>query len=394
MKDKSLVIFGKKRIWKDLNQGSSYYVNDSLYKQNVALSNRFHHTFLCAEEVPPRKGLIEISGFGFQIFPYKFKFKRFRRKLQFFLNLPFMLFNFSKVINKTDFCYILLPGEVGLVGIILALLKRKPTVVRFMMSWDFISNDIPFGKSYQKILSFLGRKKYIEVFITQMQLESSAEKNLKFRQIFSPSLSENDFSKGKKSIVNKTKFNFIYVGRYDLESKGIIPMFKAFCSLIQSGLKCQLTIIGKATIERITNTPGFSDEEKRILKENVHCAGLVSHTKVLSEIGIADLLFLFSEKEGFPKTVIEAYSQGVPAVLGPFLSASYMAGKNEERAIQTNNAAPEVIAKKIIQLLKSPSRYGTMSENCLRFSEQFTLESWSKTIMNTFDDLSSYHRLN
>lgn len=379
MKAQTLVVFGKKRIWKDTNGGSSFYVNDSLYKQIVELSKHFSTTILCAEEISPRKGIMDISGFGFQIYPYRFRLSRFKRKVRFFLNIPFLFWRYVQLIRKADLVYILLPGEIGLAGTILALITNKPMIVRYMMSFDFSSNQIPFGRSYQKILNYLGKRKNTKVFLTQIQSNFGNENGLK--QIFSPSLSLEDYKTSSKEIQENKTFKFVYIGRFDLVSKRIDVMIQTFYNLIKNGISGKLTVIGGFKKVHLNLLKGLSESERTLIEKNIEFKGHLNHDEVLNETRKADLLFLFSDKEGFPKTVIEGYSQGVPAVLGTFLTSEFMAGKNQERAILIKDLEPTQIAQRIIELINDPLRYAEMSKNCLEFSKQFSLEAWAQVIL-------------
>jgi hypothetical protein len=60
----------------------------------------------------------------------------FRRKLSVFVRLPYYLTRIGRSIRAADAVYIPVPGDLPLLGMILALLMRKRLLVRYGGSWQ------------------------------------------------------------------------------------------------------------------------------------------------------------------------------------------------------------------------------------------------------------------
>jgi glycosyltransferase involved in cell wall biosynthesis len=103
--------------------------------------------------------------------------------------------------------------------------------------------------------------------------------------------------------------------------------------------------------------------------------GRVSNDQKYSLVGKAHILLMPGVREGWGLVVTEANAMGTPAV------AYDIAGVRDAvvdgvTGILTDENSPEDLARKALDLLRSPQRLRDLSENALEFSRKF---SWDIT---------------
>ncbi len=115
------------------------------------------------------------------------------------------------------------------------------------------------------------------------------------------------FGSGQEPLVEAKKDHFIYVGRLD-ELKGVKLLFEAWKRMNTSAPK--LLVCGTGPLE---------DWCKRFVQENPECdvelKGFVANKEARKLITNAKALILPTQwYEGFPMTIVEAYSVGTPVI--------------------------------------------------------------------------------
>ena len=124
-----LLIISHKEIWKSHNANSNYETSGGFPLQIKAMSNLFSKTYLlCGLRNKHRlNNLTPLTGTNLNIFPIEEPpFSGHLRKISILFWLPI---NFKKIwslVKYSDAVHILIPGDIGLIGLILALIVKKP----------------------------------------------------------------------------------------------------------------------------------------------------------------------------------------------------------------------------------------------------------------------------
>jgi glycosyltransferase involved in cell wall biosynthesis len=134
-----------------------------------------------------------------------------------------------------------------------------------------------------------------------------------------------------------------------------------------------IDIANELNKELILNGIGNKKIERCVSKKaKDNYLGLTNFEDINNKMKESSFLLMPSKSEGFPLTIVEAFSNGLPVLLfDTYPIASYLIGDNQ-RGIITKNK------KDLINKIKSLSEeeYIKMKKNCLSFyKENLTLEN-------------------
>jgi glycosyltransferase involved in cell wall biosynthesis len=296
-----------------------------------------------------------------------------RRKL----GLPFWLLGHGlhlwREIGRGDAVHALVPGDIGTLGLLLALLRRKPLLVRHCGTWGDRST------AANRFLAWLlpriagGRN---VVLATGGGPEPPAGGRGRVPWIFSTSLSQKELEGLPLAAPWRPgeKLRLICVGRLS-RGKNAEACIAALPLLLDKGLDVELTLVGdgdqRQTLERLVG--------QRKLEDQVRFAGNLSHEGVMAALGRSHL-FAFPTRvaEGFPKAVLEAMACGLP-ILVPAVSvlpSLVQAGGGTLLA----DTQPEDVAQGILRLTARPEALGELGLRCRALAEGLTLEAWRDEI--------------
>lgn len=115
----------------------------------------------------------------------------------------------------------------------------------------------------------------------------------------------------QKALKHQESFTFLYVGRI-VRSKGINELCHAFDKLSKTA-SVRLILVGPYEDE----LDPISDESKNIISENdaIEAVGPKHGDELLAYYAAADCFVMPSYREGFPNTVLEAGSMGLPCIV-------------------------------------------------------------------------------
>lgn len=162
----------------------------------------------------------------------------------------------------------------------------KKIIIKLLIRFTFHKADICISNS--KYISKIYNKKY----------------NLKFKTIFPPSF-DGVFINKKKYFVN-SKIKFVTVCRLTKE-KGLSNLIKIFSKYQKEFC---LDIIGDGPELNNLKTLAYNDHKNK----NIKFLGTISPSKIKFYLKKYDYYVNFSDFEGFPNTVVESLSVGIPVL--------------------------------------------------------------------------------
>ena len=119
------------------------------------------------------------------------------------------------------------------------------------------------------------------------------------------------------------------------------------------------------------------------LEKNVIFSGACKQEEVASYYNQARIFILPSLSEGFPLTVLEACSCGLPIILTPFQGAEEFIAQNN-CGIIVPFSSPKNIANSVIQILENPTLEKTFICNSLLIAEERSWSQISKDYLNCY----------
>ena len=165
-----------------------------------------------------------------------------------------------------------------------------------------------------------------------------------------------------------SKLSIVFVGRL-AKPKDPLLLLKAFNDL-SSELKdkASISIIGDGP--KLKQLKEFIKETKL---EGINLLGSMSKTKVLETLKKSDIFVLISDWEGFPYTIIEAMSCGLPVIASDV--GGIREAINNECGILVKRGDQQEIKHALERLLENPSLIKEMGRNAKeRLEKEFSLD--------------------
>lgn len=185
----------------------------------------------------------------------------------------------------------------------------------------------------------------------------------------------------KKTQMQKTLY---FIGRYDINHKGLDYLFNALKIIDGKGIRLNVAFWGKGDEHSKTYIDGWARELKNVnVKENGPIYGK-QQSEQLEQLGP---MLLTSRYEGFPMTILEAWAYGNPCIVTPGTNMSKEI--SEEKLGWATTLNPDCIANAIITAVREyEGNSDEYIERCKRYvSDNY---SWNKIANISYKRLTSF----
>lgn len=183
-----------------------------------------------------------------------------------------------------------------------------------------------------------------------------------------------EFEKGYKVRINDTIQNIIFIGN-DFRRKGLSD----FLSIAKKFPKLKFHIIGGNN-----SNLDFDHIIKDFNLKNIIVHGLLIKNDILNIFKIADLHYLPSKSEGFPKVILETANAGIPSILYPHYGCSEWIDDKHNGFIAKDKNEVEVIINDIIS---NQINFKTICENSRIMARDFDWEIKIKDWETVFSEI-------
>lgn len=167
---------------------------------------------------------------------------------------------------------------------------------------------------------------------------------------------------------------YIFVSRL-VKMKGIEEIIKAFGFIHLEDEKARLWIVGRGDKKYIESLHKMVEEYR--IKDNVTFFGAVSEEKKLELLQKAHVILHASIKEGWGLVIIEAASQGTPAVVYK-VAGLQDSVKNNETGIVLDENSPKEMAARALQLVANENLYQKFQKNCFQWAKSLRWDTAAK----------------
>lgn len=284
-------------------------------------------------------------------------------------------------VARADAVHAAVPGDVGTIGMLVALLQGKRLFVRHCGTYgepQTVSDYILLW-----ILERIAGGRNV-VFATGGSDDAPpSKKNPNIEWIFSTTLSQAELEQTPKAKIWSAgrPLRLIVVCRL-AEGKNVQAILRALPLIQQKFPDVHLDILGDgeyhAALKTIASTLGLLSSAPS-LPPSVTFHGNVNHENVLKTLSQSHLfIFPTRVKEGFPKAVLEALACGLP-VIATRVSVIPQLLKNGSGILLDDTSAPAV-ANAILDLLAAPEKLAQMGALAREAAQGYTLEAWGETI--------------
>ncbi|HEY1558632.1 MAG TPA: glycosyltransferase family 4 protein [Kofleriaceae bacterium] len=370
-----LAVISHKECWRDRSSPSGYVTYGGFPLQMHAISQAFDETVLAIPLMPgsPPPGLLPLRGHNLRVLPLPSpQGQGLRRKLSVAYHAPRLVPHLWRVLDDADAVHAVVPGDVGMLGLVLALARKRPLFVRHCGLWGARRTA-----TEHVLMSLLER--YAGGRTVVMATGGASAKpspvNSNVDWIFATSLWEDEIRGLPQATPWQpgSELRMVTVGRLE-HGKNVPAVIDAVARLRADFPSLRFTVVGDGSCAR-----AWQEHAQRAgVAELVDFIGRVDHETVLATL-IRNHIFVHpTDAEGFPKAVLEAMACGLPVIATPVSviprllasGAGWLIDEPTDRAIE----------RAIRAAIADPATMARMGAVARATSLEFTLERWRDTI--------------
>ena len=370
-----LVVFSHKRCWPCDSSPCGYATDGGFPFQMRALSELFDTTIevLPCDLAGRREGEIALTGHNLSVVPLSVpKGAGVWRKL----GLPFWFarngWRMIRELVRADAVHTPIPGDIGTIGMLLALAMRKPLFVRYCGNW-FVERTTAerFWKWFME--RFTGGRNVM--LATGGAPIPPSPRNANLHWIFSTSLTEGQLAACAASLREKSEsYPRLAITCRQENGKGTDVVIKALGLVLTDFPGATLDVVGDGSALESLRQLALSLK----LTQRIVFHGKLTHGKVIEVLRGAHVFCYPTLSEGFPKVVLEALACGLP-VISTHVSVIPQLISNGA-GLLIDEPTPVALANAIREVLKDEQGYRRMSLAAVKTAQQYSLERWRDTI--------------
>lgn len=370
-----LAVISHKLVWKSDDSPSHFSTDGGFPFQMKAISELFETTTLVVPCDTERcvKGTTFLEGKDLKVEPLSVPRGRgFSRKL----TIPMWILKNGRIIwrqiRQADAVHTPIPGDVGTIGMLFALLQRKPLFVRHCGNW-FVQKTLA-ERLWRWSMEYFGGGRNV-MLVTGGSADSPSRRNKNVEWIFSTSLRRNQILNNEpRTLPENEKIRLIIACRQE-QKKGTDIVVQSLPYVLKHIPNASLDIVGDGS--QLPKLKAMVEDLG--LHESVKFHGKLEHSEVLSMLKKSHIFcFPTSASEGFPKAVLEALATGLPVITTNVSVLPELTKSGGGVLIDGNE--PSELANAVIEICSHQERYQAMSVEAIKTAQQYSLEAWKELI--------------
>jgi glycosyltransferase involved in cell wall biosynthesis len=325
------------------------------------------------EHASPPSGTHSLIGHNVSVLPLAMPPGRhLRRKLALFLWMALNLGTVWQAVREADAVHAPIPGDIGTIGILVALAQRKPLFVRYCGRWGKKETFAEHFWHWLLVRIADGRN---VVLATGGGEDPPSPKNGAIDWIFSTSMrqAEIDAYRPRRPWQRGEPLRLITVGRLE-GGKNADQVIRALKEIRQHYSQTTLDVVGDGGLLSDYRQLALDLE----LNDAVTFRGKVDHAQVLALLNQAHIFCFPTDSEGFPKAVHEALACGLPVVTTPVSVLPTLIGEKNGVLIEAPQA--EQIAQAVLSIITDEDAFAAMVRHTQDTARAYTLEAWRDAI--------------
>ncbi len=371
-----LLVLSHKPCWSSPEAASGFATDGGFPFQMAALSELFDRTTLLL----PRRdhstpgGLTPLGGHELRVTPLpEPSGLGLRRKLALLTWFPRHFGTLWRQVGRADAVHAAVPGDLGTLGLLLALARRKPLLVRHCGTWG--NRTTLADRFLAWLLPRIAGGRNI-VFATGGGTALPEPPFPAVQWIFSTSLGleEMNHIPLPSPWQPERPLRLVTVGRLS-HGKNTRACLSALSIIRRHHPRAHLEIVGAGPCQAELESMARDLD----LREAVTFHGNLSHEGVLEALGRSHI-FLFPTRtaEGFPKAALEALACGLPIVAPPVSVLRQLLEEGCGERLETPEG--EQVAAAVLSLTANPQRLARMAVQAQQIAHRYTLEGWRDLI--------------
>lgn len=295
-------------------------------------------------------------------------------KLNLAASMPTMALGLARSMRRADAIHVRCPGNLGLVGAVLAPMFSRRIVAKYAAQWH--GGDVPLSARLQRLIlgsawwkgpvtvygEWPGYRKHVVPFFTSL-------------------LTAGQMERARQSALRKRRppaLDVLFTGRLS-RAKNVDVLLRSVAAVRQEGLQVSATIIGEGperlSLETLAAELG--------IRQSVRFTGGLPFDDVIPFLESADVLVLCSETEGWPKSIAEAMAFGLVAVGSEIGLVPQML---EGRGFTVPPRDPNALAAVLRTVAASPDRLEEMRRRAAAWGQRYSLEGLRTAIADLLKD--------
>lgn len=318
----------------------------------------------CREEKPPGDAT-PFTHSNIRIVPQKETGGQdWRAKAALLLNVPMLIWHLCRVLHKADAIHVRCPGNLGLLGIVLAPLFSRRLVAKYAGQWSDFPGEAWTNRLQKKLLRSRWWRGPVTVY---GQWPGQPRHIVPF---FTSILTTDQITRAREASARVefgSPLRVLYVGRLSA-SKNLDILLRATAALKDQGIQMRCNIIGDGPERQKLESLCASLN----LNEYVEFSGAVNFEQIPDFLERADILVLASDTEGWPKAIAEAMAFGLVCIgsnrglIPQMLSAG--------RGLTVPPRDVEALVLALEQIAKSPSQFRAMRTQAAVWAQEYSLD--------------------
>lgn len=288
----------------------------------------------------------------------------FRAKVAQLLALPALVWTLAAAMRRADAIHVRCPGNLGLLGSVLAPLFSRYVVAKYAGQWSAYPGE-PWTERLQRAIlrsrwwrgpvtvygHWPDQPAHVVPFFTSVLTDAQVERARVATSRHLPSAAP----------------RVLYVGRLD-SVKNVDVLLAALAHLKAEGIDLDADIVGDG--------PERTALEQQAVAANlagrVTFHGAVDLSRVLDYYERADVLVLASEAEGWPKAIAEAMTFGLVCIGADRGLVPKMLGDGRGLVVPPRDLP--ALAAALRQIAAAPERYQPMRRKAAQWAQRFSLD--------------------
>jgi glycosyltransferase involved in cell wall biosynthesis len=370
-----LAIVSHKVCYRIVSTSGVYHTDGGFPLQVQALSELFDETSLVVpiDRNQCRTGLSEICGKNVTVRELS---RPMRNKWQRRVTLPLWIavniWTICKAIRNCDAVHTPIPGDIGTIGLIAALIMQKPLFVRHCGNWT--ARRTLAERGWRRIIeSFAGGRNVM--LATGGSNEPPSKVNRHIKWIFSTSLLQSHLEAAQiRKLPADGKIRLMIACRQE-PLKGTEIVIRSLPAIRKRFADATLDIAGDGSL-----LPDLRKLARDLGVAQCVCFhGRVAQSRVI-ELMRDSHVFCFptSASEGFPKVVLEALASGLPVITSR-VSVLPQLLKNG-CGVLLSEPTCDALVKAVYAVCEKQADYEHISSKAIEVAQQYSLEQWRDTI--------------
>jgi glycosyltransferase involved in cell wall biosynthesis len=366
-----------KECWRDAS--GAWMTDGGFPRQMSAISSLFDEMVIVTPEVPARRGGIALPVRA-RVTPLRCPVGvDARRKLSVLAGLRGHLRTMAPEIRRADVLHVPLPGDLPLIGMMLAQAYRKPVLARYGSSWSVNSETTMMNRLTKRWMRLTAGGRNVMVATGQDDEPPAPGMHWLFASaMWSRELDE------LRACLDRPLARpprLVYAGRLAPE-KGLPVLIRALAQLYADADASSRAALPTLTLAGDgPDRAALEAEARRVLPEGaVTFLGQLDRGGLTRCLRDADVCVHPSLTESLCKAWLDAMAHGLPVIAADVGAARVAIGEPGERGLLVRAGDPAALAGAIARLLDEPPDWPALRRRCHAFVQSRTLETWAERL--------------